>query len=171
MSVLGSLEPGRSPEWAAWEGWGDRGGRGNRVGRGGCPALGFHCVGYLRQGAGWWSPVGSTGGPDTDGLGPGGVRRFPILVLLYELGPFSLRLSKDCPAVLMQDSVGTGESLCPGTGWGFPIDLNLGAAGWNGDTSGQRQPVCLGPREGRAGLPGPAPGPCLQPSREGRWRR
>lgn len=51
-------------------------------------------------------------------------------------------------------------------GGGLPIDLNLGAAGWDGDTSGQRQPVCLGPREGRAGLPGPAPGPCLQPSRE-----
>lgn len=56
-------------------------------------------------------------------------------------------------------------------GGGLPIDLNLGAAGWDGDTSGQRQPVCLGPREGRAGLPGPAPGPCLQPSREGGWRR
>ena len=86
-------------------------------------------------------------------------------------GLFLCVSAKTAQLCSMQDSVGTGESLCPGTGWGFPIDLNLGAAGWNGDTSGQRQPVCLGPREGRAGLPGPAPGPCLQPSREGRWRR
>ena len=83
------------------------------MGRGVCPALGFHCVGCLRRGAGWWSLVGSTGGPNTDGLGPGGVQRSPILFSSTNRGLVLCVSAKTAQLCSVQDSVGPGESLCP----------------------------------------------------------